>query len=130
MRFCTAINCVDGRVQLPVIRYLQKRFDVEYVDTITEAAPNLILSSQENRGALKSIKERLKISIDRHNSVGIAVVGHHDCAGNPASENEQIKHLRKAIQTLRKQRDTIEVIGLWVSDKWEVHEIPEHDVGR
>ena len=37
IRFCTVINYIDGRVQLPVIRYLQKRFDAEYVDSITEA---------------------------------------------------------------------------------------------
>jgi len=44
MRFCTVINCIDGRIQLPVIEYLKIRFNVEYVDTITEAGPNLILS--------------------------------------------------------------------------------------
>ncbi|MHC5086790.1 MAG: carbonic anhydrase, partial [Planctomycetota bacterium] len=26
MSFCTAINCMDGRVQLPVIPFLQNRF--------------------------------------------------------------------------------------------------------
>ncbi|MGI9568583.1 MAG: carbonic anhydrase, partial [Desulfobulbia bacterium] len=34
MRFCSVISCMDGRVQLPVIRYLQKRFNVDYVDSI------------------------------------------------------------------------------------------------
>jgi hypothetical protein len=27
---------MDGRVQLPLIRYLPKRFNVDYVDSITE----------------------------------------------------------------------------------------------
>lgn len=36
MKFCTAINCMDGRVQLPVINYLKKHFKVNYVGSITE----------------------------------------------------------------------------------------------
>ena len=123
MSFCTVINCMDGRVQLPVIKFLQQRFNVEYVDTITEAGPNLILSKQDDRVAIQSILDRLKISIERHNSIGIAVAGHHDCAGNPAHKDKQIKHLQKAIQFLQKQFVSIEIIGLWVDDKWEVHEI-------
>ncbi|RKX75878.1 MAG: hypothetical protein DRP87_13470 [Spirochaetes bacterium] len=43
-RFCTVVNFMDGRVQLAVIKYLQRRFDVDYVDTITEPGPNLILA--------------------------------------------------------------------------------------
>ena len=42
MSFCTAINCMDGRVQLPVIRFLQERFKVDYVDVISEPGPNLL----------------------------------------------------------------------------------------
>ena len=34
--FATAINCMDGRVQLPVIKFLQERFKAEYVDIISE----------------------------------------------------------------------------------------------
>ena len=33
MKFCTAVTCMDGRIQLPVIAYLQKRFNAEYVDS-------------------------------------------------------------------------------------------------
>ena len=127
MRFCTAIKCMDGRVQLPVIRYLQQRFNAEYVDTITEAGPNLVLSEQGNSEATQSILERLKISIERHNSVGVAVVGHHDCAGNPAHKGEQVEHLQKAIQFLQEQYESVEIIGLWVSDKWEVQEITKSE---
>ena len=55
VRFCTAINCMDGRVQLPVIQYLQKRFNVDFVDSVTEAGPNLILSEAEDPGLVQSI---------------------------------------------------------------------------
>lgn len=123
MRFCTVINCMDGRVQLPVISYLQQRFSAEHVDTITEAGPNLILSEKKNFDAIQSILERLKISIEQHNSVAVAIVGHYDCVGNPAPKDEQVKQIQKAIQLLQKQYQGIEIIGLWVSEKWEVQEV-------
>ncbi len=114
---------MDGRVQLPVIRYLQKRFNAEYVDSITEAGPNLILSEERDSTSGQAILERLKISIEKHNSVGVAVVGHHDCAGNPAPENDQILHIQKAIQFLRKQYDGVDIIGLWIDGNWDIHEV-------
>ncbi len=129
MRFCTVINCMDGRVQLPVNRYLQKRFNVKYVDSITEAGPNLILSEEKSITSIQSIFERLKISIKNHNSVGIAIVGHHDCAGNPAPQNDQIIHIQKAIQFLRQQYENIEIIGLWIDKNWEVHEVSDQRRG-
>ena len=123
MKFCTVITCMDGRVQLPVIKYLQDRFDIEYVDTITEPGPNLILAEQKEAALLHSIFARLKISIVKHNSIGVAVVGHYDCAGNPASEDKQIVHTEKAVELVRKQHAEIEVIGLWVDENWKVNEI-------
>jgi hypothetical protein len=114
---------MDGRVQLPVIMYLKKRFNVEYVDSITEPGPNLILSEQKNSVSNQSILERLKISIERHNSVGVALVGHHDCAGNPASKEDQLVQIQKAITFLRQKYEKLVLIGLWVDESWKVHEV-------
>lgn len=51
MSFCTVINCIDGRVQMPVNQYMQQRFKVKYVDTITEPGPNLILVRKNEFGS-------------------------------------------------------------------------------
>ena len=123
MRFCSAINCMDGRVQLPVIRYLQNRFNVDYVDTITEAGPDLILAESKDTIAVKTIFDRLDISVEKHHSVGIAIVGHHDCAGNPVAKEDHLKHIQKGITLLRQQYENLEIIGLWVDNQWEVHEV-------
>lgn len=123
MQFCTVINCMDGRVQVPVIQYLQKRFNAEYVDSITEPGPNLILSEQADAPLIQSILARLKISIENHGSVGLAIVGHHGCAGNPAPEDEQIQHIKNSISFLGELSDEIEVIGLWVNEDWLISEI-------
>lgn len=125
--FCTVINCMDGRTQLPVIRHLQQRFAVEHVDSITEAGPNLILAEQKNSHAIQSILDRISISIEHHASVGIAVVGHHGCAGNPAPRDEQLVHIQKAIEFLSRELEGIEMIGLWVDAEWQVHEVHHLD---
>ncbi len=126
MEFCSVINCMDGRVQLPVIKYLQKRFKVKHVDCITEAGPNLILSENKNIESIRSIFERLKISIENHKSGGVAVIGHYDCAGNPAPKEEQIQHIQTSVKQIRKKYDSIEVIGLWVDREWKVREVTEN----
>ena len=125
MRFCTAVNCMDGRVQLPVIRYLQGRFNVEYVDSVTEPGPNLLLAKRTDKDAVRSILRRIRVSVERHSSVGIALAGHHECAGNPATRQEQKQHLIVGIEFLRRQYPNIPIIGLWVDEKWEVHEVSD-----
>jgi carbonic anhydrase len=119
---------MDGRVQLPVIEYLQSRFNVQYVDTITEAGPNLILAEQNNTALLHSILERLKISIEHHHSKGIAIVGHYDCAKNPASREDQIVHISNAIKFVRQIYPDIEIIGLWVDENWRVFELSKEQL--
>jgi carbonic anhydrase len=123
MKFATAINCMDGRIQIPVIRFLQQRFDVEYVDVVTEPGPNRILARQSDPHLVKSILDRVGISVERHHSSAVAVVGHYDCAGNPAPEEEQVLHIREAVEFIRQRWSEIEVIGLWVDEHWKVHEI-------
>lgn len=123
MTFATAINCMDGRVQLPVITYLQDRFDAEFIDTITEPGPNRILAEQTDQPRLKSILARLEISIDKHGSRHIAIIGHHDCAGNPAPKQIQIGHIQQAVAYISQRHPKTEVIGIWVDEKWRIHEI-------
>ena len=123
MSFCTVINCMDGRVQLPVIKYLQERFKAEYVDSITEPGPNLILAKQDNINIVESIFDCLKISIEKHGSIGIAVAGHYDCAGNPATKQEQIEHTLDSVKNIKLKYPDIKTIGLWVDENWEVSEI-------
>jgi len=114
---------MDGRIQLPVITYLQKRFNTKYVDSITEPGPNLILSKQTDSYLVESILTRLKISVEKHKSIGVAIVGHCDCAGNPAKKDDQIKHIEESIRYIRKQYEELEIIGLWVNENWKVTEV-------
>jgi len=123
MIFCTAINCMDGRVQQPVTKYMQKRFDADVVDAITEPGPINILAAGTDLSKIQSIIERLKISIEVHDSIGIAVVGHYDCAGNPVTEKEQLIQIEKAVNFLNQKYNDIEIIGLWIDENWTVNEL-------
>ncbi len=123
MKFCTAINCIDGRIQLPVINRLKERFGADYVDCITEAGPNLILSDRREIRRVEAILKGVQISVEKHGSTGIAIAGHHDCAGNPAPKDIQIAHIKKAAEFVKTEYPNLEVIGLWVDENWEVNEI-------
>ncbi len=123
MKFCTVINCMDGRTQIPVIEYLKQRFKVQYVDSITEPGPNLILAQKDDLHSVQSILKRLSISIKKHGSQAIAIVGHYDCAGNPAPKEEQINHIKEAIKFIKYYYPDKEVIGLWVNKDWKVKEV-------
>ncbi len=118
MKFATVVNCMDGRVQLAVIRYLQERFGVDCVDSITEPGPNRILGDRTDPVLVESILNRVRISVEKHGSVGIAVVGHPDCAGNPAPPGEQAAQTARAVALLRESFPGVPVIGLWVGEDW------------
>ena len=125
MKFAAAINCMDGRTQLPVIAYLKETCKVDYVDTVTEAGPVKILANCMDKTLVGSIRRRVEISITKHRSKHIAVVGHFDCAGNPVSEEIQIKQILKSIKTVLSWGLKAQVLGLWVDENWIVHEVNE-----
>ncbi|OVE74224.1 hypothetical protein BVX94_01010 [bacterium B17] len=120
MSFCTVINCMDGRVQVQVNDYLKEYFGAEYVDTITEPGPNGIIAKGENEALMESINTRIGISVEKHGSAGIAVVGHHDCAGNPVDQPVQDEQTRASVAYLRDKYPSVKVIGLWVNSDWQV----------
>jgi len=121
--FATAINCMDGRVQIPVIDWLRRQYGVDYVDMITEPGPERLLAEAKDLTACASIRRRLEISVTRHNSNLVAIVGHHDCAGNAAVKETQLEQILTAIKTVEAWKINIKVIGLWVDENWEVHEV-------
>ncbi len=122
-KFATAVNCMDGRIQLPVIEYLKNKFGADYVDTITEPGPIKILAEGTNVAALDSIRHRIDISVNKHGSKIIALVGHHDCAGNPVKREFQETQLKKSLDTVKSWGFGAEIICLYVNARWTVEEL-------
>ena len=122
MSFYTAINCMDGRIQESVTNYIKKKYNVLFVDMITSAGPVKILSNKKIEN-LESIISCIDISLKQHKSKGIAIVAHYDCAGNPISDEEQKKLLKKSVAFLSDKYINISVCGLWVDKEQKVEKL-------
>ncbi|MCK4409523.1 MAG: hypothetical protein KAW67_05530, partial [Candidatus Eisenbacteria sp.] len=125
--FCTVINCMDGRVQLPVIRYLQERFEVLYVDSITEAGPVRSLAEPADETVSQAILSRVAVSTEKQGSKVVAVVAHDDCARNPEDETTQRRQLEEAVDFIAGRFPEAVVLGLWLSTDWSVCEVTSRD---
>lgn len=121
--FATAINCIDGRAQIPVIEWLKRQYGTYYVDMITEPGPERLLAEGKYITSVESIQRRLEISITYHNSKLIAVVGHHDCAGNPEGKETQVEQILAAIKNVELWGFKVPIIGLRVDENWEVQRV-------
>ena len=115
-KFVTAINCIDGRVQLPVIRYMKRKFKVDYVDMVTAPGADKMLAE----GMDKTLRRKVRVSVENHRSRLVAVVGHFGCAGAPENKAEHLAHVRQGVARVRSWKLGVKVIGLWVNRKWRV----------
>jgi hypothetical protein len=125
MSYCTSIHCMDGRVQEPIRKFLTAKYELEYVDAITEAGPCKILAENKERDIIDSIHFRIGISLQKHNSNLIAISGHHDCAGNPTADEVQKQQIREAMNYLKNSYPHVEVTGFWINCEWELITLQE-----
>lgn len=114
-KFATAINCIDGRVQMPVFNWMDLHCQVQYVDMITEPGADKILVSG-SQSDIYSIKRKIDVSISGHQSTAIAIVGHHDCLGNPVSREEHFDFIKRSISVIESWEYWVRLIGLYVNE--------------
>ena len=101
MKFATCLNCMDGRVQIPVIHWITQNYAVDYVDVITEAGMDKVLTD-ENYLNMDSILKKINISLKKHNSNNIFIVGHHDCGGNPVDDDTHKKQIHISVENIKR----------------------------
>ena len=117
-KFGTAINCMDGRVQIPVTNWMKGKYALDFIDMITEPGPDKMLS-QGNPAQVESIKSRVLISVNAHGSETILVAAHHDCAGNPVTKEEHISQVKDCVKILQSWKLPVKnIIGAWINDSW------------
>ena len=118
--FATALNCMDGRAQEVVVNLVKKKTKVDFVDMITEPGVDKILSLGKNKKLVDWIKNKINISVEKHGSRFIAIVGHYDCAGNPVDEKTHKKQIKKAVEKISNwyKGKKVEVAGLWLDEKF------------
>ena len=119
-KFATSVSCMDGRIQIPLTNWIKENFSVDYVDTITE--PGIDKQVADNTD-LESIKIKVGISINKHESELIVVSGHYDCAGNPVSNEEHITQIKKGIEVISSWNLGVKIVGVWVDDTWKINTV-------
>ncbi len=121
MSFATCLNCIDGRTHLPLIDWIRTYYGVQFVDLITEPAMIELLACgcQENTLLLNKIR----LSLEKHNSKVIIAAGHHDCAGCSKNNLEHKKDLDKAVANLSQLFPEVHVCGVWINENWAVEKL-------
>jgi hypothetical protein len=122
-RFGTAINCIDGRTQQPLIDYMKKNFRIDAVDIVTFPGADGIFSDKGRTTEVALARCAVSISVEKHGSKVIAVVGHHDCAGNPGDINYHHAQIKRAIEEVSSWNLPSAVIGLYLNEKWSVDKV-------
>jgi hypothetical protein len=123
--FAAAINCLDGRTQIPVIEYTKKVGKVDYVDMITEPAVCKTLAENKDTEVVEFIRRKLLISVSRHGSKTVVLAGHHDCTGNPTDKDTQVTQILASLEVIRSWNLGIRAEGVWVDENWQVVPIVE-----
>jgi hypothetical protein len=111
---------MDGRIQIPLTNWIKENFSVDYVDTITEPGIDKLVADNTD---LESIKIKVGISINKHESELIVFSGHYDCAGNPVSNEEHITQIKKGIEVISSWNLGVKVVGVWVDDMWKINTV-------
>lgn len=120
-KFGTILQCMDGRPQRKVADYLTTSFGVRNLDTITTAG--MVRHLAEDTDQTGTILDNLNLSIDQHGSQKVAVVAHHDCAGNPVSDQAQKQQVGAAVARLESLYPDVELAGFWLDENWIVERI-------
>src|SRR5262245_61065380 len=121
-RFCTAINCIDGRAQQPVWDWLRFFCNTQYADMITEPGVDRCLREGPDE-IVQRIKRNVKLSIDGHGSNVVAVVGHYDCLINPATREKHWEDITQAAKVVDSWGLPVRVVGLYVNEWLTVEQV-------
>jgi hypothetical protein len=122
--FGTTVTCMDGRVQEPVLRWMRANFEIDYLDTITEPGADRVLL-EATPALLEQLKQKLQVSTTAHGSRVVSIVGHHDCAGNPVSQETHLDQIQKGVKIVHLWNSNIRVVGLWVNEWWMVEKVAD-----
>jgi carbonic anhydrase len=112
--FATSLSCIDGRVQLPMINWIKKKYLVDYVDTITAPGIDKVISDND----VESIKKSVMISVFNHKSSHIVISGHFGCAGNPVSDEKHFIQIKKSVEIVNSWNLNVDVVGIWIDENF------------
>jgi len=115
-RKAVCLNCIDGRVQIPAIKWMKDQYALDCVDLITEPGMDGLLA--DNNGPIDAVIRKIEFCIEKNNTSMIFIAGHHDCKGNLVSELTHKEQICHAVDRLKKIFSKMEIIGLWINEQW------------
>ena len=118
--FATVLNCMDGRVQSPVLEFVRKETGIDWVDNLAIPGPAMAFSDDADPHLRQLVERGLGISVKSHGSRQIYIVIHHDCAGCPYDRKTQQGLAMAAVRTVSSWFPEASVRALWVNEHWEV----------
>lgn len=128
-KFACALDCMDGRTTDAVSNYLRKNYGVRWVDGVgIEPGINKILAENSDIAVIERIKFKMGISVHKHGAIIAAIVAHPECAGNPATEAEQIEQLKDAKAVVESFGFDIDIVLLWVEADWTTVRKIDHNL--
>ncbi|MCK9152130.1 carbonic anhydrase [Methanobacterium alcaliphilum] len=111
-KFAACLNCIDGRVQLPVINWITSTYNIDFIDMITEPGMDGFLVDSESE--LKPLLDKLNIAIKVHDCEEIFIVAHEDCAANPVDFKTHAPNLKIASEKIKDVASKCKVICIYV----------------
>lgn len=109
-RFAVAITCIDGRIHHAVQDGLRRRLGVDFLDVVTLPGPDLVLAQTPHQAT--AVWHAVQVSLDKHAAERVVLVGHTDCAANPASPGTHRAQIGQAVATLRARLGAAAVEGM------------------
>jgi hypothetical protein len=102
---------------------MKQNSNIDGVDMVTFPGVDGIFSNEDHSEEIALIRRAVSISIQKHGSKIIAIVGHYDCAGNPGAREYHYMHIRKAMHEVSSWDLHADVVGMYVNDKREIEEV-------
>lgn len=114
-RFATAINCIDGRAQVPALDWIKLHCNVHFVDLITEPGADKVLKEGPAE-TIAAVRRKAEFSFHVRQSGLIAVIAHHDCLAHPVSKHEHWEDLKASVRVVSSWDWSARILGLWVNE--------------
>jgi len=125
--FVTVVGCMDGRAIHALYWYFRLGYGVRFTDMITRpGVVGIVWNIEKFKKLFIEILERVAVSMLKHRSRLVAIVGHSDCAGNKVSD---VKQKMQTIELAQKVQECLpegtKVLALWVGMDNENPKPPE-----
>ena len=122
-RFAALIDCTSKAMGWEFFPYLREKLKVDYVDLIVPPKPNEVVLLFENKSIIETLKIKLLLSIQKHETALLVLVGDPSCKGKELPLEQFKKHVLQAAKLIKAWRLPVTILGLWQHKDQKIQEI-------